>query len=450
MVKALHKAGIEVILDVVFNHTGEGNHEGPTISFQGLDNRVYYLLEPDDQQYYMDYSGCGNTVNCNHPDRRRSSSSTACTTGSREMHVDGFRFDLGVDPVTAAPDGAPMDDPPVLWHIELDDELADTKIIAEAWDAGGALPGRLLPGLPLGGVERPLPRRRPPVREGRPGPGRRRSRRASPAAPTSTRRDGELPDQQHQLHHLPRRLHAQRPRLLQRQAQRGQRRGQPRRHRRQPELELRRRRATTDDPAIEALRGRQIKNFAAILLLSQGVPMFVTGDEVAPHAAAATTTPTARTTRSAGSTGRWSSRTPTSSGSPAQMIAFRQPAPEPAPRYLVHGPDQRARPGRHPWHGCRLLRRAGTTRVAGPRVHARRLPGSGDDDGQSSDDVDIHVMINMEWQDLDFDVPTVARPALAPGHRHRGGARRGTSPSPGPAWLSPARRSASGTAAWWS
>ena len=67
MVKALHQAGIEVILDVVFNHTAEGNHLGPTISFKGLDNNVYYLLDPADRQYYMDYSGCGNTVNCNHP-----------------------------------------------------------------------------------------------------------------------------------------------------------------------------------------------------------------------------------------------------------------------------------------------------------------------------------------------------------------------------------------------
>ena len=67
MIKALHKAGIEVILDVVFNHTNEGNHQGPTISFKGFDNSVYYHLVPGDKQYYMDYSGCGNTLNCNHP-----------------------------------------------------------------------------------------------------------------------------------------------------------------------------------------------------------------------------------------------------------------------------------------------------------------------------------------------------------------------------------------------
>ena len=71
MVKALHKAGIEVILDVVFNHTGEGNHQGPTISFKGLDNSIYYMLEPDDRQYYMNFTGCGNTLNCNHPIVRR-------------------------------------------------------------------------------------------------------------------------------------------------------------------------------------------------------------------------------------------------------------------------------------------------------------------------------------------------------------------------------------------
>ncbi len=135
MVKALHKAGIEVILDVVFNHTNEGNHLGPTINFKGFDNSVYYHLVDQDRQYYMDYSGCGNTVNCNHPIAEKFI--VECLEfWVREMHVDGFRFDEG-SILSRGEDGAPMENPPVVWQIELSETLADTKIIAEAWDAAG-------------------------------------------------------------------------------------------------------------------------------------------------------------------------------------------------------------------------------------------------------------------------------------------------------------------------
>jgi glycogen operon protein len=135
MVKALHKAGIEVILDVVFNHTSEGNHQGPTINLKGFDNSTFYHLVPWDKQYYMDYSGCGNTVNCNHPIVEKFI--VDCLEfWAREMHVDGFRFDEG-SILSRGEDGAPMAHPPVIWQIELSEALADTKIIAEAWDAAG-------------------------------------------------------------------------------------------------------------------------------------------------------------------------------------------------------------------------------------------------------------------------------------------------------------------------
>ena len=94
MVKALHRAGIEVILDVVFNHTDEGNHQGPTFCFRGIDNRTYYFLVPWDLQYYMDFSGCGNTLNCNHPIAQKLILD-CLRYWVREMHVDGFRFDVG-------------------------------------------------------------------------------------------------------------------------------------------------------------------------------------------------------------------------------------------------------------------------------------------------------------------------------------------------------------------
>ena len=94
MVKALHVNGIEVILDVVFDHTAEGDQQGPTVSFRGLENAAYYLLDPDDRQYYMNYSGCGNTVNCNHPTTDKFILD-CLEFWVRDMHVDGFRFDEG-------------------------------------------------------------------------------------------------------------------------------------------------------------------------------------------------------------------------------------------------------------------------------------------------------------------------------------------------------------------
>ncbi len=151
MVKELHKAGLEVILDVVYNHTAEGNERGYTFEFRGLQNDVYYSLPVNDKQYYMNFSGCGNSVNCNHP-----------VTGQfildslrywvLNMHVDGFRFDLA-SILTRAPNGAPIpyDMPSLTAIISQDPVLSRTKIIAEPWDCAGlyqlgGFPGGTLPG----------------------------------------------------------------------------------------------------------------------------------------------------------------------------------------------------------------------------------------------------------------------------------------------------------------
>ena len=134
MVKALHRAGIEIILDVVFNHTAEGNEVGPTLSFRGLDNEVYYLLE-NDRARYSDYTGTGNTLNTNRSIVRRMILDSL-RYWVQEMHVDGFRFDLA-SVMSRDEAGRPMLDPPVIWDIETDPVLAGTKLIAEAWDAAG-------------------------------------------------------------------------------------------------------------------------------------------------------------------------------------------------------------------------------------------------------------------------------------------------------------------------
>lgn len=143
MVRELHKAGIEVILDVVYNHTGEGNEMGPTISFRGLDNSIYYMLD-DNRRYYKNYSGCGNTLNCNHP-VVRSLIQDSLHYWVTEMHVDGFRFDLG-SILGRDQRGNLMENPPILERIAEDPVLRHTKIIAEAWDAAGAYQVGWFPG----------------------------------------------------------------------------------------------------------------------------------------------------------------------------------------------------------------------------------------------------------------------------------------------------------------
>jgi isoamylase len=135
MVKALHRAGIEVILDVVFNHTAEGNARGPTLSLRGLDNRTYYMLDPDDRSIYSNFSGTGNTLNANHAIVRRAIIDSL-HYWVQEMHVDGFRFDLA-SILSRDESGRPLDQPPIIWDIDTDPILAGKKLIAEAWDAGG-------------------------------------------------------------------------------------------------------------------------------------------------------------------------------------------------------------------------------------------------------------------------------------------------------------------------
>jgi glycogen operon protein len=134
LVKALHRAGIEVILDIVFNHTGEGNERGPVYSFRGLANNIYYMLDAQSRQY-LNFSGCGNTLNCNHP-MVRMLIMDCLRHWVIEMHVDGFRFDLA-SVLGRDTDGRVLENPPMVEKIAEDPVLARTKIIAEAWDAAG-------------------------------------------------------------------------------------------------------------------------------------------------------------------------------------------------------------------------------------------------------------------------------------------------------------------------
>ena len=263
LVKALHRAGIEVILDVVYNHTAEGSHEGPTLSFRGLDNETYYLLQAD-RSRYADYTGTGNTLNANNAVVRRLILDSLRYWVSH-MHVDGFRFDLA-SVLSRDESGCPLQRPPILWDIQSDPILAGTKLIAEAWDAAGLYQVGQLRRRRLAGVEREVPRRRPSLRQVRQRYGRR-VRVPLLRQPGCLRAGGPGAGAERQLRHVARRVHAERPSELQREAQRVKRRGRPRRVRRELQLELRDRGADrrSRDRAIAPSPGEELPGHHAAI-----------------------------------------------------------------------------------------------------------------------------------------------------------------------------------------
>ena len=275
MVKALHAAGIEVILDVVYNHTAEGNHLGPMLSFKGVDNQSYYRLMPDDPRFYMDFTGTGNSLNPVHPSVLR-----LIMDSLRyfviECHVDGFRFDLAsalarefyeVDRLSAFFD-----------TIHQDPVLSQVKLIAEPWDVGPG--GYQVGNFPVLWAEwNGLVPRHDARLLARPRRTSASSRRASPARATSTRR--RRPRRRSRRSTSSRRTTASRcatssrtttstTRRTARTTSDGTDDNRSWNHGAEGE---------TDDPEINALRARQQRNFLATLLLSQGVPMLLGGDE---------------------------------------------------------------------------------------------------------------------------------------------------------------------------
>ena len=275
MVRALHEADIEVILDVVYNHTGEGNHLGPTLSFRGIDNAAYYRLVEDSPRHYMDYTGTGNTLNVRHPHTLQLIMDSL-RYWVTEMHVDGFRFDLAA---TLAREFYDVDRLSSFFElVQQDPVVSQVKLIAEPWDVG---PG----GYQVGNFPPQWTewngKYRDTVRDFWRGEHatHRRVRRPAHRLCRPLRDVGAPARRQHQLRHRARRFHAARPGLLQREAQRGQRRRQHRRREPQPLLELRCR-GPHRRPGVLALRAQQRRNFLATLFLSQGVPMICHGDEL--------------------------------------------------------------------------------------------------------------------------------------------------------------------------
>jgi isoamylase len=393
MVKALHKAGIEVILDVVFNHTSEGNHRGPTINFKGFANEVFYHLVPGDKQYYMDYSGCGNTVNCNHPVAQKFILDSL-RFWVEEMHVDGFRFDEG-SILSRGVDGVPMAYPPVVWDIELSEPLMDTKIIAEAWDAAGLYQIGYYPGnrwAEWNGRYRDDVRR---FVKGEPGLVGAVAARIAGSADIY-QASGHLPI--NSINFITCHDGFTLNDLVSYNGKHNEANGEGNADGINDNLSWNCGwEGKTDDPWVEVLRQRQIKNFAAILLLSQGVPMFVAGDEV-------------RRTQQGNNNAycqdnaiSWFDWDLVRTHQQLfrfwkQMIGFRKRHPAlHRQRFFTGERNERGLPDIS-WHGCKLDCPGWNDGNA--RALAFTLAGIGEEP-------DLHVMLNMYWEGLDFEIPAL-------------------------------------------
>ena len=276
LVKALHRAGIGVIVDVVFNHTAEGGADGPTINFKGLAHETVYHLDPTDRSRYRDYTACGNTVNCNNPVVTRFL--VECLEyWVREMHVDGFRFDLA-SVLVRGENGEPLWYAPMPWHIEFSHVLAHTQLIAEAWDAGGLYQVGGFPGYrwaEWNGRYRDVIRRFVGGETGLVGEVATRIAGSSDLYAPS----GRLP--MNSVNFVTAHDGFTLWDLVSYEAKHNEANGEGNHDGVEENLSWNGGvEGETDDPAVNALRRQQAKNFMAILLLSQGVPMLLAGDEV--------------------------------------------------------------------------------------------------------------------------------------------------------------------------
>ena len=276
LVRELHQAGIGVILDVVFNHTAEGGADGPMINFKGLANELYYHLDAADRSRYRDYTGCGNTVNCNHP--LVTLFIVRCLEyWVEDMHVDGFRFDLA-SVFTRGEDGAPMTDPPLPWSIAFSRVLTDVPLIAEAWDASGLYHVGSFPGMrwaEWNGRYRDVVRR---FVRGDPG---LIGEVASCISGSSDLYADDLRPPTSGINFITCHDGFTLYDLVSYNHKHNEANGENNRDGSDHNLSWNcGAEGDTDHPEVLALRSRQAKNFVGILMLSLGVPMILSGDEV--------------------------------------------------------------------------------------------------------------------------------------------------------------------------
>jgi glycogen operon protein len=394
LVKELHKNGIEVMLDVVFNHTAEGDQRGPTISFRGLDNRVYYMLTPEG--YYFNFSGCGNTLNCNNPVVRQHVLDCLRYWVS-EYHIDGFRFDLaailGRDPM-----GVPLANPPLLEHLANDPVLGRCKLVAEAWDAGGLYQVGSFPA--YGRWAEWNGKYRDTLRKFLKGD------------------MGQVPDLSLRLQGSPDLYYGRGTAasvnfitchdgftLYDTVAYNGKHNEANGEHNNDGSNDNHSWNCgwegETNDPGINALRTRQIKNAAAMLLVSQGIPMILMGDEVG------------RTQNGNNNTYchdnklNWFDWWLVEENAELlrffrTMIAFRHAHPALRSRdHLRHTDYANAGLPDISWHGTRAWQPdwSGASRVLAFMLTGKHAKG-----GRYLDD-DIYVAMNSHWEPLNFQLP---------------------------------------------
>jgi glycogen operon protein len=391
LVKALHKAGIEVILDVVFNHTDEGNELGPTQSFRGIDNRTYYLLDPNNPAVYANYSGVGNTFNANHPISQKFI--VDCLRyWVEEMHVDGFRFDEG-SILARGEDGRPLVHPPVIWQIELEDALADTKLIAEAWDAAGLYQVGHFPGdrwAEWNGHYRDDIRR---FVKSDPGLTATIAARLG-GSPDIYQARGQTPE--NSINCLTLHDGFTLNDLVSYNNKHNDANGEGNRDGIDENLSWNcGSEGPTTDPVITAVRTRQIKNFMTLLMLSRGVPLVLGGDEI-------------RRTQGGNNNAynqdnatSWFDWTMADSNQEVlrfvqRIVGFRKAHPVLRQPTFYTGETNERGLADVTWHGTTL----GSPGFDDPqgRALACTIAGFG---GES----DLHIMMNMFWESLDFEVP---------------------------------------------
>ena len=393
MVKALHRAGIEVLLDIVFNHTDEGDEHGPTESFRGIDNPTFYLLNPVDRSRYLNFSGTGNTFNANHPIPQKFI--VDCLRyWVEEMHVDGFRFDEG-SILARGEDGTPLVHPPVIWQIELDDALADSKMIAEAWDAAGLYQVGHFPGDRWAEWNG---RFRDEIRQfvkGDPGLLSCVAERIGGSADIYERR-GQTPE--NSINFITVHDGFTLADAVSYQEKHNEANGEANRDGIDNNLTWNCGvEGPTDDAAIDRLRSRQIRNLLTILMLSRGVPMLLAGDEVRR---------TQRGNNNAYNQDNaisWFDWTLASANRDLlrfvqRLIAFRKAHPALSRPYFYRGERNPRGLTDIAWHGTTL-----------------DAPGFDDPNGRAlaftvagfGDTPDLHIMMNMFWEPLTFEIPLV-------------------------------------------
>ncbi len=393
LVKDLHDNEIEIILDVVVNHTAEGNENGPVIAYKGIDNPTYYILTPEG--YYFNFSGTGNTLNCNNPIVRNMLLDCLRYWAS-EYHIDGFRFDLaailGRDPY-----GAPLANPPLLETLAHDPILAKCKLIAEAWDAGGLYQVGSFPAFgrwaEWNGKYRDTLRR---FLKGEPVVGDMAQRlQGSPdlyrdRGPTAslnfiTCHDGFTLMDMVSYNEKHNEANAE-----------GNRDGANDNYSWNCGWE-----GPTDDEGINALRRKQVKNAAAMLMVSQGVPMLLMGDEVGRSKGGNNNTYCQDNALT------WMNWELVEKNAGIfrffkNMIAFRNAHPMLRGRYFLSNQDyMHTGYADVTWHGTRAWN---ADWGENSRTLAFMLSGAYAKGGTAQDDM-IYVAMNMHWEDHDFELP---------------------------------------------